>query len=438
MANKILFRVAVFFFSVSLVWAQSVPLQTAKLSNVRFADQFPGATADAKIANCIADLPAAGGVCDARGIQGTQTLAGQITISKPVKLLLGAVTLSYGSVTAPFLIISSGVSIIGLGRGITTITTNQLYKMAIQGGAVPSRSPPSDVTIKGITFAGPAPASWDTRGTVGINLAGVSGWHIEDNEFTGWSHVAIGFAETVTGDRIVDCNHNLIAHNSIHDNPGEGITVFTSNAAASLNGYNIISNNQIWNNGLSGVDISTQFNTVIGNTISGNGTQSANGDSSSIQISGALANYNIIEGNQINAGNQWGLTITGSNNIITGNEISGSTGAIGRGWGTGLQIGHVGTGWIANNNVVSQNIIAMNAGYGILVCAGQGASSDANIIEGNQVLGNLWGGIYIAPGGVTNTSLMGNTVLNNKSFQIGDSGINTVSVSNRTSAASNP
>jgi len=438
MANKILFRVAIFFFSVSLVWAQSVPFQTLKLNNIRFADQFPGATADAKIVNCMADLPAAGGVCDASGIQGTQTISGQITISKPVKLLLGAVTLSYGSVNAPFLITSNGVAIIGLGRGITTITTNQLYKVAIQGGTSPPPSPPSDVTIKGITFAGPSPASWDTRGTVGINLAGVSRWHIEDNEFTGWSHTAIGLADASTGGADVDCNHNLIAHNSIHDNPGEGITVYTWNAAAALNGYNIISGNQIWNNGLSGVDINTQFNTVVGNNISGNGTQSKDGDSSSLQITGSLANYNIIEGNQINAGNQWGITVTGSNNLITGNEITGATGAIGKGWGTGLQIGHDGTGWIANNNVVSHNIIAKNAGYGILVAAGRGASTDANIIEGNQVFGNLWGGIYIAPGGVTNTSLMGNYVLNNKSFQIGDSGINTLSVSNRTSAASNP
>jgi hypothetical protein len=405
------------------------------LNNIRFADQFPGATADAKIVNCIADLPAAGGVCDASGIQGRQTLAGQITITKPVKLLLGAVTLWYGSVNAPFLITSSGVSIIGLGRGITTITTNQLYKVAIQGGTSPSPSPPRDVTIKAITFAGPSPPSWDTRGTVGINLDGVSGWHIEDNELTGWSHTAIGLAETLTGGRMVDCNHNLIAHNFIHDNPGEGITVYTSNPAASLNGYNVISNNQIWNNGLSGVDINTQFNTVIGNTISGNGTQSKDGDSSSLQITGSLANYNIIEGNQINAGNQWGITISGTNNIITGNEINGTSGAIGRGWGHGIQIGHSGAGWIANNNIVSHNSITNNAGYGILFDGGGGASTDGNIVE-NLVLGNLLGGIYIASGVATNTSLIGNTVLNNRSFQIADSGISTLSACNRTGAAS--
>jgi len=45
--------------------------------------------------------------------------------------------------------------------------------------------------------------------------------------------------------------------------------------------------------------------------------------------------------------------------------------------------------------------------------------------------------VYIPATGITNTPLIGNTVLNNKSFQIGDSGINTLSISNRTTPASN-
>ncbi|PYV15815.1 MAG: hypothetical protein DMG21_13790, partial [Acidobacteria bacterium] len=55
--------------------AQSVNFPVANLNNVRYASAFPGATAGVKIANCIADLPASGGVCDARGLEGAQTIA---------------------------------------------------------------------------------------------------------------------------------------------------------------------------------------------------------------------------------------------------------------------------------------------------------------------------------------------------------------------------
>jgi hypothetical protein len=63
---------------------------------VQHAEKFPGADAGEKIANCVAALPAQGGVCDARELSGPQSAASSFTVggpSKPVQLLLGPGTL---------------------------------------------------------------------------------------------------------------------------------------------------------------------------------------------------------------------------------------------------------------------------------------------------------------------------------------------------------
>src|SRR5205807_9949482 len=54
---------------------------------------FPGNDAGAKIAGCIAALPSGGGVCDARGLTGNQTIS-SLTITKPLSLLLVAANYS--------------------------------------------------------------------------------------------------------------------------------------------------------------------------------------------------------------------------------------------------------------------------------------------------------------------------------------------------------
>ncbi len=63
---------------------------------MRLCDRFPGETPDLKLAACIADLPADGGTADATGLQGTQNFASNpfSGVSKPVRLLVGNVTIS--------------------------------------------------------------------------------------------------------------------------------------------------------------------------------------------------------------------------------------------------------------------------------------------------------------------------------------------------------
>ncbi|MGH9885239.1 MAG: hypothetical protein ACREBE_06910, partial [bacterium] len=64
-----------------------------RMNNIRMADQFPGKDAGAKIAAAIADLPQFGGVVDARGIVGAQTVSGDLFGGRPgVLLLLGNAT----------------------------------------------------------------------------------------------------------------------------------------------------------------------------------------------------------------------------------------------------------------------------------------------------------------------------------------------------------
>src|SRR5438045_3441762 len=55
--------------------AQSLPdVVASRINGTRMADQFAGATASAKIAAAIADLPSTGGIVDATGLSGEQSL----------------------------------------------------------------------------------------------------------------------------------------------------------------------------------------------------------------------------------------------------------------------------------------------------------------------------------------------------------------------------
>jgi hypothetical protein len=91
--------------------------QNIEASEIRFCDKFPGGTAGAKIAACIADIPATGGVADATSLQGPQLVNSNLDIgnpSKPVRLLLGVATYTLNSAS---LILHTGSHIVGSGSG---------------------------------------------------------------------------------------------------------------------------------------------------------------------------------------------------------------------------------------------------------------------------------------------------------------------------------
>lgn len=90
------------------------------INGVQMCDQYPGSTAGAKIAACIAALPTTGGIADATGIQGAQTITSNFFngVTKPVTLLLCNATYT---MTAGIIVSTSGVRIIGCGTNSTSL-----------------------------------------------------------------------------------------------------------------------------------------------------------------------------------------------------------------------------------------------------------------------------------------------------------------------------
>jgi hypothetical protein len=114
----------------SSAWAQSQPAHSANLNNIRFADQFPGADAGAKVAAAIADLPASGGTVDAGGFEGSQTITSSVPIDKPVRLKLGAASFTC-SANPCFDITSGNLIIEGQGRAtkITSASAGTIFQV---------------------------------------------------------------------------------------------------------------------------------------------------------------------------------------------------------------------------------------------------------------------------------------------------------------------
>ena len=428
----------------SVTYPQSVPDRQANLNNVRYANSFPGATPDAKIAACLADLGALPGTCYTDGVTGA--FAATLTISQPDrKLVVGPGTLDFGSLSPGIRISANNVTVIGAGRGLSILKQDSLYKSAIIISSA-SGPAPSNITITGLTIQGPStyasgtvntsgtavtwasgsqfnpqwaatitigtPAvqytvarvtdathlvltssagtqpgagyyvGWDVNGTVGVACNGCSNSLITGNELTGWGHVAIGLSESSYGASYSVANHNTISENWIHDNPGEGIVHFFSNSGVPWpDGYNTEVDNHFENNGLSAVDIATNHNTFRDNILRNNACENKTGDASSVQVGG---NYNFLEGNIIVGGNQWNVAISGSRNDLSHNVIDGATGAI------GPSLGQAGD-W----------------GHGIQIASGGiGAPANNNVVSHNHVWNNAGYGILmgVPPSGKVNTS----------------------------------
>ena len=96
-------------------------LDVLDLNSIRKADQFSGANAGAKIITAIADLPSTGGVVDARGFEGAQTIAANMFagVTKDVTLRLGhaVFTISVAQSHTP----GSNKSFRILGQGLSTV-----------------------------------------------------------------------------------------------------------------------------------------------------------------------------------------------------------------------------------------------------------------------------------------------------------------------------
>src|SRR5574337_922619 len=96
-------------------------LSAGSLYNVLILDGVKYAQSSAGLAAAIADLPATGGIVDARGMQGSVSFSGAVTIgssTKPVIVLLGAVTITC---LGPWTI-NDNCQLIGAGREATVLS----------------------------------------------------------------------------------------------------------------------------------------------------------------------------------------------------------------------------------------------------------------------------------------------------------------------------
>jgi hypothetical protein len=94
-------------------WTVTGAWSPARPAAIRYADQFPGNTADAKIANAVADLPSTGGVVDATGLQGPQQISTTVNIPQGVTVALGATTLQSSACPA-FSLVGTGATLSGM------------------------------------------------------------------------------------------------------------------------------------------------------------------------------------------------------------------------------------------------------------------------------------------------------------------------------------
>lgn len=142
-------------------------------NNVRKCDAFAGADAGAKIAACIADLPATGGVADAQGLEGAQDIAAQIVIDKPnTCLLFGSATFTASIATTIFSTTDqNSVCIIGTGVDATTFIQNG----AGGGITLAGTAEINNIHLQGFTLTGPGGAT--------STAVGITGTNVKDSEF---------------------------------------------------------------------------------------------------------------------------------------------------------------------------------------------------------------------------------------------------------------
>ena len=193
---------------------------------------------------------------------------------------------------------------------------------------------------------------------------------------------------------LVTSSRNTIQGNYIANNK-EGIGLVGSG--------NTVGDNTITNNTEIGVGIEGSSNMIIGNTITENNNGVSIGGSNNTVKGNTITNNkegvsvggskNMIIGNTITENVRKGVDITGSNHIVKGNTIKSNN--------IGVSIDH------SMNNLVKDNNISNNWGYGIFL-----EDTSNNTIEGNIITNNRKKGIKLSLN-VDNTTIRNNTIRHN-------------------------
>ena len=350
-------------------------------NNVRYADRFPGGDAGAKIAACIAALPATGGLVDARGFQGAQTISSTVTVSAPAKIIFGAATFTSTAKPA-FNIASNGVELEGLPEqstltyGAVTLNNKPLVQIA---------NNVSDVQIHGITFNGNALGPLIGIGTVGLGGASTNDRiRITNNRFTNnaggyvYSYAVLGsghmtnssvsdndFYTVLGGIWVLDLQEVEISRNRF-TNVSTWNAITTGNFDASYTSRDIlIQDNRGSGMGRMAIELWGNAGTCDNATVSGNifhGWTSVGG----MGISTVNCQHTIIENNNLvfdepgSRGCSYGVEIR---NIVMvrGNHLTG--------WCVGIAIGSA-AGSIIEGNEILDSVVMPGGGGG--ECCGAG------------------------------------------------------------------
>jgi hypothetical protein len=114
--------------------AQAPAFNVANLNGVRYVNAYAGGNLGAKLAACLADLPAypSGGICDARGLDGPQTIS-----SNPFTAVVGRATILFGNATittVPLVLPDTqGMIIRGMGVDATKFVASAENSIIFQG-----------------------------------------------------------------------------------------------------------------------------------------------------------------------------------------------------------------------------------------------------------------------------------------------------------------
>jgi parallel beta-helix repeat protein len=402
---------------------QSVPAPTSGPGLCIVSPNSPGANAGAKIAACIAALPATGGTVDARGLQGAQTITQDIFagVTKPVKLLLGHATFTVtGFIAADFnkigIEIPSYVSILGVGEESTVIRQangdNQWAIIRSKGAATNNR-------LENFTVDGNKANNVGANQAYGIHFQAAAAdsviQHVTVRDLYGYTgSTSVGIAGSATVNMLVEANtvknsgdvghatdgiffsgtRNRITHNYISACTDTGIVV--ENATDPIvegNHTTGMAQGIVWSGG--GAGDSIVGGSISHNTILSSGAAAGGAALRLQKTAGTSATHIAVTGNVIRsltgAGNDtrgiWANEVSYA--TLTGNEVSGFSTVDGH---DGIRV------TLSSHIILSSNIVTNNGGYGIVVVG----SSDI-MVAGNTTNDN--NRLRITDGVATNSGI---------------------------------
>lgn len=220
---------------MSFIYSPTQPnLNLKSLNAIRFADQFAGANAGLKITAAIADLPAQGGIVDARALVGAQSISTDflIGITVPVTILLGTATFT----------VSNGVtlSLRDKTQLVSQGPTQTIFKFANAGAVHGFQIGATYSSISGLSI------DMQNTGTGnGILINALQWGQVRNIEVKNAGGNGIYIPSASGGQNVYNCEFSQI---ETHNNAGHGWWVKTTAAASGADQTSVI-NLETYSNG---------------------------------------------------------------------------------------------------------------------------------------------------------------------------------------------